>query len=123
MRKLSAVLRAFPHHSIAARQESFRSADGVAFKLQNLRNVATGAGLKNTSKIDREVWEEFGGDAARTLERANLIRHSVAIIDDLPLPEEDEEFWEGGKRGRIYFFGQLILPHFLSLKLPKPPRL
>ena len=27
------------------------------------------------------------------------------------------------KRGRIYFFEQLILPHFLSLKLPTPPPL
>lgn len=42
VRSLSELLRAFPHHSEAARKESFRNPDGVAFKLQNLRQVATG---------------------------------------------------------------------------------
>lgn len=102
VRKLSAILRAFPHHSIAARQSSFRNPDGVAFKLQNLRSVATGAGLKNTSKIDREVWEEFGGDPVRTHAHGNLIRHSIAAIDDLPLPDEDEEFSEGKSATKLH---------------------
>lgn len=100
--KLSAELRAFPHHSNAARQGSFRNPDGVAFKLQNLRSVDTGAGLKNTSKIDREVWEEFGHDPTRTHDQANLIRRSVAIIDDLPLPEDEEEFSEGKSATKVH---------------------
>src|SRR5262245_1062151 len=52
---LSELLRAFPYHSRAARKESFRNADGVAFKLQNLRQVNTGKGLGNFSKMDRAV--------------------------------------------------------------------
>jgi len=102
VRELSAVLRAFPHHSDAARRESFRNPDGVAFKLQNLRSVATGSGLKNTSKIDREVWEEFGDKPARILELGNLIRQSIAIIDNLPPPEDEAEFSEGKSATKVH---------------------
>jgi 5-methylcytosine-specific restriction protein A len=100
--ELSALLRAFPHHSNAARQKSFRNPDGVAFKLQNLRSVATGAGLKNTSKIDREVWEEFGDDPALTHELGKLIRQSIVIINDFPLPEDEEEFSEGKSATKVH---------------------
>lgn len=48
--ELSTVLRSFPHHSQEARKSSFRNPDGVAFKLQNIRSVNIGTGLKNTSK-------------------------------------------------------------------------
>jgi len=102
VRALSGTLRAFPHHSQAARQESFRNPDGVAFKLQNLRSVATGGGLTNTSKTDREVWEEFGGDPARTHELATLIRQSIVIVDDLPVPEDEEEFSEGKSATNVH---------------------
>lgn len=47
---LSELLRRFPYHAEASRQESFRNPDGVAFKLQNLRQVATGKGLGNVSE-------------------------------------------------------------------------
>ncbi|WP_079201174.1 HNH endonuclease [Pseudomonas sp. CC6-YY-74] len=102
VRELSRVLRAFPHHSQAARQESFRNPDGVAFKLQNLRSVATGGGLTNTSKTDREVWEEFGDDRARTHELSKLIRQSIEIVDDLPLPDDEEEFSEGKSATKVH---------------------
>jgi 5-methylcytosine-specific restriction enzyme A len=39
---------------------NFRNPDGVVFKLQNLRSVATGKGFHNASSMDREVWEELG---------------------------------------------------------------
>lgn len=55
VRELSRVVRAFPHHSQAARQESFTNPDGVAFKLHIIRSVATGVGLSNISKTDRVV--------------------------------------------------------------------
>lgn len=55
VQELSEVLRAFPHHGASARKDSFRNPDGVAFKLQNIRQVATGKGLGNVSKADREV--------------------------------------------------------------------
>lgn len=103
VRELSSVLRAFPYHIQAARQESFRNPDGVAFKLQNLRSVDTGTGLKNTSRTDREVWEELGLDRVRTRELAGLIRHSVEILDDLSAVGDEEEFAEGRSATRVHF--------------------
>lgn len=95
VRELSRVLRAFPHYSQEARQENFRNSDGVALKLQNLRSVATGAGLKNTSKTDHEVWLELGLDRVRTRQLADLIRHSIKVVDELPKLDYEEEFAEG----------------------------
>src|SRR2546428_7519523 len=66
VRELSALLRRYPYHAVAARRESFRNPAGVAFKLQNLRQVATGKGLANVSDTDRLVWGELGNDPART---------------------------------------------------------
>ncbi len=54
--------------------ESFRNADGVAFKLQNIRQVATGKGLGNVSRTDRAVWKELGNDPKRVKELGELIR-------------------------------------------------
>src|SRR5512135_2132027 len=56
---LSNILKKLPIHPYETRKASFRNPDGVAFKLQNLRSVATGKGLKNTSITDKTVWEEF----------------------------------------------------------------
>src|SRR5712664_780615 len=93
---LSELLRAFPHHSVAARKESFRNADGVAFKLQNLRQVATGKGLSNVSRTDRGVWEELGKDPKRTKQLASLIRAGLEIVDAVKDDSNsDEEFAEG----------------------------
>jgi 5-methylcytosine-specific restriction protein A len=102
VRKLSVELRSFPHHAQAARQPSFRNPDGVAFKLQNLRAVDSGAGLKNTSRIDREVWSEFGLNPQLTTELANVIRHSLEAIDLLPQFDDEEEFSEGKAATKVH---------------------
>ena len=83
VKALSELLRAFPHHSAAARKESFRNPDGVGFKLQNLRQVATGKGLGNVSHTDREVWNELGHDPKRTKQLANLIRTGIRSLKGL----------------------------------------
>ena len=96
VQELSQLLRAFPYHSQAARQESFRNPDGVAFKLQNLRQLATGKGLGNVSKMDGEVWGEFGGDVERTKQYAKLIRAGIEVVEsENHVTDEDEEFIEG----------------------------
>jgi 5-methylcytosine-specific restriction protein A len=96
VKDLSKLLRSFPHHSHASRKESFRNAAGVVFKLQNLRQVATGKGLGNTSKVDREVWEEFGNNPLQTKEIAKLIRDSAEAIGEVhEEPSEYETFREG----------------------------
>ncbi|HZF10372.1 MAG TPA: HNH endonuclease [Thermoanaerobaculia bacterium] len=97
VRELSEVLRAFPHHSAAAtRRESFRNADGVVFKLQNLRQVDTGKGLGHISRTDREVWAEFGVSSERTKAYAQLIRAGIEVVGEvLEESAADEVFAEG----------------------------
>jgi 5-methylcytosine-specific restriction protein A len=98
--ELSEVLRSLPYHSREARNPTFRNADGVAFKLLNLRNVATGKGLKNVSATDRQVWKDFGGRPERVAELAALIRTGLRQIENeqslADAPNDKEyEFVEG----------------------------
>jgi 5-methylcytosine-specific restriction enzyme A len=95
--ELSEVLRAFPHHAESARRETFRNADGVAFKLQNLRQVATGKGLGNVSRTDREVWAEFGSAPARVKQLAQLIRAGVEVARQVREQEADYEVFAEGR--------------------------
>lgn len=92
---LSTLLRSFPYHTEAARKPSFRNPDGVAFKLQNLRQLATGKGLANTSKTDKAVWESFGADPASTKKRAELIRQAIRVPQDPDEGIDEEVFLEG----------------------------
>ncbi|TSP10645.1 HNH endonuclease [Cupriavidus campinensis] len=95
VRALSDVLRRFPYHAGASKKESFRNPDGVAFKLQNLRQIATGKGLGNVSETDRKVWSEFGTSPAQVKSMANLIRAGV-VASEVAKPEMlDFEFAEG----------------------------
>ncbi len=97
VRELSDVLRAFPHHAESARRETFRNADGVAFKLQNLRQVATGKGLGNVSRTDKDVWAEFGSDPARVKQLAQLIRAGVKVAHEIREQEADYEVFAEGR--------------------------
>ncbi|MFH1851165.1 MAG: HNH endonuclease [Candidatus Neomarinimicrobiota bacterium] len=94
---LSELLRTFPYHSLAIRRESFRNADGVVFKLQNLRQVATGKGLGNVSKMDRAVWREYGNNPVRVKEIANLIRTGIKIIEGREEETGQQETFIEGK--------------------------
>lgn len=93
--KLSELLRAFPHHSEAARKSSFRNPAGVAFKLQNLRQVATGKGLSNASKVDHEVWKALGNNPERAKDLAKKISEGVELLARTPKNDIDDEFEEG----------------------------
>jgi 5-methylcytosine-specific restriction protein A len=96
VQELSRLLRSLPYHVRAARKASFRNPDGVAFKLQNIRQVATGKGLSNVSKMDRVVWEEFGDNPEATEQHAELIKAGIEISDLAEDdPDEDVEFAEG----------------------------
>jgi 5-methylcytosine-specific restriction enzyme A len=98
VRELSEVLRAFPYHSLAARKPSFRNPDGVAFKLQNLRQIATGKGLGNVSRADIAVWAELGSDPKRTKELTQLIKAGIQIVSEVP---EDSPTYEVFAEGRV----------------------
>ena len=97
--ELSQRLRALPIHHGAEKRDSFRNPAGVAFKLQNIRQVATGHGLGNVSALDRVMWEEYG-------EKPELVQQLVDAIGaevtsgqvneaEVAAVEEDEEFIEG----------------------------
>jgi len=100
--ELSNLLRRYPLHSAEARRSTFRNPDGVAFKLQNLRSVATGKGLGNTSELDRAVWKEFG-DRPHDIKKISA-RIVDAINSDELIEEgtEDFEFEEGRLITRIH---------------------
>jgi len=95
--KLSERLRALAIHPRENRVESFRNPDGVSFKLQNLRQVASGKGLANVSKTDREVWAAFGHKPREVTKLAALIGEvsASAEAESLPAVDVDEEFLEG----------------------------
>jgi len=74
---LSNELRGLPLHPGSRRKPSFRNPAGVAFKLQNIRQVATGRGLSNVASMDRVVWSELGTNPDRVRALAVAIRASV----------------------------------------------
>lgn len=93
--ELSKLLRSLPYHAEAARKPSFRNPDGVAFKLQNIRQVATGKGLGNVSSMDKAIWAELGKRPAEVVRLAQAIREGIDAEAALPHAEEAEEFVEG----------------------------
>ncbi|MDG0853055.1 HNH endonuclease [Roseateles puraquae] len=96
---LSERLRALPVHREAVKRDTFRNPAGVAFKLQNIRQVATGSGLGNVSAMDRSTWEEFGGSPLLVQRMANAIADQVAsgeaVEAEITAVADDEEFAEG----------------------------
>ena len=98
IQELSEVLRAFRYHSESARKESFRNPDGVSFKLQNLRQIATGEGLANVSRIGRAVWKELGQDPEKVKDLASLIRTGIQFSHSI---REDEPEYEVFAEGRV----------------------
>lgn len=99
IQELSALLRQMPIHPLEVRKDSFRNPDGVAFKLQNIRNVATGKGLDNTSQMDKFVWAEFGSTPKIVKELAERIKSGISIIGESGEVDseidDDESFQEG----------------------------
>ena len=94
---LSERLRAMPIHPAEGRAGSFRNPEGVAFKLQNLRQVDSGKGLDHVSRTDREVWAAFGARPSEVATLAARIREVAGQTPEGSLPPlaADEEFFEG----------------------------
>ncbi len=103
--ELSSFLRNMNLHEGANKNKSFRNPDGIAFKVGNLRAVATGLGLKNYSKVDQLVWAEFGADRDALAAFCSLIRSGVAALDksiDRGREDDDSEFDEGKILTRVH---------------------
>jgi len=69
----------------------------VAFKLQNLRQVATGKGLGNVSRVDRAVWQELGHEQERVKQLAALIRAGIDIVEGVKEESNDDDVFVEGK--------------------------
>jgi 5-methylcytosine-specific restriction enzyme A len=98
VKKLSELLQGLPYHAVTSRKGSFRNPDGVVFKLNNLRQVATGKGFVNVSEMDRRIWSEFGNEPGKAKQLASLIRKGVTvtnIINEGPEIDDEDEFCEG----------------------------
>ncbi|RVT86242.1 HNH endonuclease [Inhella crocodyli] len=95
---LSEELRKLPIHADAKKNDRFRNAAGVAFKLQNIHQVATGKGLDNFSSTDKAVWEDFGHKPDLVRQLATQIRAQAgdaSVAAEAATAEDDEEFSEG----------------------------
>ncbi len=95
VQELSGILRALPYHAEAAKRPSFRNPDGVGFKLMNLRQVATGRGLGNVSRTDREIWERYGNRPKDVRRIAQGILSGMTMLEAGEILPDDEEFSEG----------------------------
>ena len=104
--ELSDYLRSMDVHKDAHKNASFRNPDGVVFKIANLRAVSTGKGLKNTSKMDQRVWDEFGSNYIHLKDFCTLIRDGVDILkselDVATFDDDDLEFDEGKVLTRVH---------------------
>lgn len=94
--ELSALLRSALLHPVAARQPSFRNADGVALKLQNLMSAIDPSRGLSSSTTDRQLIAEYPRSSAdHVAALASLIREAIRRGEAVePLPD-DELFTEG----------------------------
>lgn len=95
---LSEELRRLPIHADAKKNDRFRNPDGAAFKLQNLRQLATGKGLGNFSATDKAVWEDFGDKPELVHQLAAQIRAQAGdatVAAEAATVEDDDMFFEG----------------------------
>ncbi|MES5099252.1 HNH endonuclease [Agrobacterium sp. BA1120] len=95
VKALSGILRSLPYHAEAAKQPTFRNPDGVGLKLMNIRQVATGKGLGNVSKMDRLIWAEFGQRPNDVHQIAAAIKAAIALPGPEALPDVEQELPEG----------------------------
>lgn len=98
IQELSTLLRSLPLHDPSVRQPSFRNPDGVGFKLQNLRQLATGLGLEHVSTIDKQVWADLGTRREEVQEIAVLIRANAnhpGLLGVCSEGDDDQVFFEG----------------------------
>ena len=104
VRDLSNLLRSLPIHRQESRTETFRNPASVFFKLQNIRQVATGRGLQNVAATDREVWADLGSAHDQTRHLAEAIRRGVRLLDGAESAdlEQEREFFEGKILTRLH---------------------
>jgi 5-methylcytosine-specific restriction protein A len=89
VQRLSDILRSLPIHDVATRTSSFRNRNSVARKLADIHTHKPGYSGKPTSgsRLDREIWLQFGSCTAEALRLADLIEREAedvqtAVLND-----------------------------------------
>lgn len=94
--ELSTLLRSAMIHPIEGRKPSFRNADGVALKLQNLLSAIDPTRGLSSSSLDRALIVEFPESRATEVAAlAAMIREAIARGEVADVIPEDEVFVEG----------------------------
>lgn len=74
---LSNILNQMSIHDIKPEMTTFRNPSGIALKLQNIRHLDDGRGMRGHSKLDKSVFNEFKNQKSRLRQVANQIKASV----------------------------------------------
>jgi 5-methylcytosine-specific restriction protein A len=97
--KLSEILRSLPIHDLSSRSPTFRNRNSVARKLSDIHTHKPGYSGRPTSgsKLDREIWQEFGNHIPNALRLADLIETEAVSIESQILDESQEELFPEGR--------------------------
>lgn len=89
--ELSRLLAAAPWHSPSSRSSTFRNSSGISLKLQNLKSIDNGRGMRNSAAIDRQILNEFAGRQPQLAELAAAIRVGIGMAKSLAVDATDLE--------------------------------
>jgi 5-methylcytosine-specific restriction protein A len=87
--ELSRLLARLPWHSMSSRASTFRNPVGIALKLQNLKSIDTGHGMRNTAAIDRQILYEFVARQDELSEMVASIRKGIGLAKSLEITYAD----------------------------------
>ncbi|TIL38589.1 HNH endonuclease [Mesorhizobium sp.] len=121
VQQLSLTLRSLAQKTGGTQLETFRNPAGVAFKIQNLRQVATGRGLGNVSTTDRRIWDELGLKQQEVQRLARLIKSAIDAPIEPEIDDTAEEFYEGRLLTRQHLFRERnprIRKRLLATRMP-----
>ena len=107
---LSELLNRLPIFDHKPDQQTFRNPNGVTLKLSNFKALDPnyeGKGMEAYSKLDKEVFEEFGSDIKLLKQIANEIRRisdNSKLSDEVSNIENDEtSFTDSVKEGQVLY--------------------
>jgi 5-methylcytosine-specific restriction protein A len=101
---LSDLLNRLPIHSDRPNAAKFRNANSVYMKLGNLRRfdpTYTGVGLKAGSKLEEDVWRDFGHDRAKLKLVVDALRSAATLPAEFWKPASITEGITEATEGRV----------------------
>lgn len=109
VKELSALLQSLPFHNGLNRNDTFRNVDGVYMKMQNLdsarQQIDEGKSPRiSCSKMDRQIWSEYGNQPAKVNELAERIQIASKEVSGSSFSDDEieEDFSEGVMITRLH---------------------